>query len=79
MTKIFHYTTIENLALILKNRNIRFNRLDHVDDREEAKIKSSGKNLSQYFFCFLLDKRCYRKYSSVENVHQQWSWRTNMS
>lgn len=30
--KIYHYTTIETLALIIKSRAIRFNRLDCVDD-----------------------------------------------
>lgn len=70
MTKIFHYTTIENLALILKNRNIRFNRLDHVDDREEAKIKSSGKNLSQYFFV-----SCWTR-DAIENI-PLWKMYTN--
>lgn len=30
--KIYHYTSIENLALILKHKTIRFNRLDHMED-----------------------------------------------
>ncbi len=34
--KIYHYTNIHTLALILKNRTIRFNRLDRVDDVSEA-------------------------------------------
>ena len=34
MAKIYHYTTIETLALILKHHTIRFNRLDQVDDME---------------------------------------------
>ncbi len=34
--EIHHYTSIENLALILKNKTIRFTRLDKVDDSEEA-------------------------------------------
>lgn len=32
---IHHYTSINNLALILKNKKIRFNRLDKVDDISE--------------------------------------------
>ena len=32
MAKIYHYTSIETLALILKYKTIRFNRLDQVDD-----------------------------------------------
>ncbi len=34
--KVYHYTSIETLALILKNKSIRFNRLDCVDDLEES-------------------------------------------
>ena len=34
--KLYHYTSIENLALILKSQNIRFTRLDCVDDMEES-------------------------------------------
>jgi len=48
--EIYHYTTIGNLALILKNRNIRFNRLDHFNDLDEGRIVSCGRNLGQYFF-----------------------------
>ena len=34
--KLYHYTTLDNLALILKHRTLRFNRLDMVDDMEDA-------------------------------------------
>lgn len=30
--KIYHYTSLENLALILKHKTIRFNRLDRMED-----------------------------------------------
>lgn len=40
--RIYHYTNIDTLALILKNRTIRFNRLDNVDDLEEGKAESLG-------------------------------------
>jgi hypothetical protein len=33
--KIYHYTGIETLALILKTKRIRFSRFDTVDDSEE--------------------------------------------
>ena len=33
---LFHYTSIENLCLILKNRTIRFSRLDKMNDLEEC-------------------------------------------
>ena len=41
MAKIYHYTTIDTLALIMLNKTIRFNRLDKVDDKEES-IFGSG-------------------------------------
>ena len=34
---LYHYTTIDTLALILKNKTIRFNSLMNVDDLEEGK------------------------------------------
>lgn len=34
--KIYQYTSIENLALILKSQKIRFTKLDYVDDVEES-------------------------------------------
>lgn len=45
METLFHYTNIESLALILKNRTIRFNSLDNVDDLQEnmtADIQNAG-------------------------------------
>lgn len=35
---LYHYTTIDTLALILKNRSILFNRADCVNDLEEINI-----------------------------------------
>ena len=32
---LYHYTSIENLLLILKNKTIAFNSLQNVDDLEE--------------------------------------------
>lgn len=48
--KIYHYTNLESLALILKNRTIRFNRLDKVDDIEEGNAESLGVRFCQYVF-----------------------------
>lgn len=59
--KIYHYTTIETLALILKNKTIRFNRLDHVDDVDESAYSSGVQNtlLGQYSFvsCWTKEER----------------------
>ena len=46
---LFHYTTIESLALILKNRNIKFNPLSVLDDKQEEKIKDKQR-FSHYIF-----------------------------
>lgn len=43
---LYHYTSLENLALILKNKTIRLNRLDKMDDLQEqrsSEIKDFGK------------------------------------
>lgn len=48
--KIYHYTNIEALALILKNQTIRFNRLDKVDDIEEGNAESWGVKFCKYVF-----------------------------
>lgn len=48
--KIYHYTTIETLALILKNKTIRFNRLDKVDDLEEGSVAPMGIKLGHYAY-----------------------------
>lgn len=62
--KIYHYTSIQNLALILHSRNIRFNRLDKVDDMEEAAYGSGPDKirLGQYYFV-----SCWTK-SDEENL-----------
>jgi len=48
--KIYHYTNLESLALILKNKTIRFNRLDKVDDIEEGNAESLGVKFGKYVF-----------------------------
>lgn len=52
MAKIYHYTSIDTLALILLNRTIRFNRLDQVDDEEESIFGSgdSDVKIGKYIF-----------------------------
>lgn len=49
-TIIHHYTNIDVLALILKNRTLRFTRLDQVDDKEESNFVCNGVNLGPYTF-----------------------------
>lgn len=40
---LYHYTSIESLAYILKNKTLRFNNLLNVDDPEEAETSDLGK------------------------------------
>ena len=63
--KIYHYTSIETLALIVYNKNIRFNRLDFVDDW------SNYHKVGTIYIRVMLDKRFKRKLVIVENVHKQ--------
>ena len=39
---LFHYTNIETLAYILKNKAMKFNSLLNVDDLMECKTKDLG-------------------------------------
>lgn len=46
---LYHYTTINTLALILKYKTIRFNCLRNVDDLNEGIVNDLGK-IGKYFF-----------------------------
>ncbi len=46
---LYHYTSIESLALILSTKTIRFNSLSQVDDLIEGKSKDF-KQIGNYFF-----------------------------
>lgn len=49
--KIYHYTNIEALAMILSNKTFRFGRLDTVDDPDEFSYKNTfGINPAQYIY-----------------------------
>lgn len=47
--KLYHYTTIDSLAMIMSSRSIKFNRLDKVDDIEE-RVEPKSVRLWQYMF-----------------------------
>lgn len=47
--RIYHYTTIKTLALILKNKTLRFNNAKHVDDLVEAITDDYG-SMQDYVF-----------------------------
>ena len=46
---LYHYTSVDSLALILKNKTIRLNPLDKMDDLQEKKT-SDIKNFGKFFF-----------------------------
>lgn len=41
-SELYHYTSIESLAMILSNRTLRFNSLINVDDTDEAETGDMG-------------------------------------
>ena len=47
--KIYHYTSIETLALILNNRTLRFNNISNVNDPDECITEDFG-SMQQYCF-----------------------------
>lgn len=57
--KLYHYTSIQTLALILKNKNIRFTRLDMVDDPDEYSLIKDNINPSQYVYVSCWTKNVY--------------------
>lgn len=65
---IHHYTNIDTLALILKNKTIRFNRLDRLDDISEGESFNILK-LSTFLFV-----SCWT-YDQEENI-PQWNMYT---
>ena len=46
---LYHYTSIESLALILKNHTIRFSSLDRMDDLQEKESKDV-RNIGQFVY-----------------------------
>ena len=60
--KIYHYTSIENLALILKHKTLRFNRLDMMEDLYEKTFLMNQFDWSPYTYV-----SCWTE-NPVENV-----------
>ena len=48
-TKLYHYTSLNTLALILSSRSIMFNRADKVNDKREG-LSSDFGSFAQYLF-----------------------------
>lgn len=69
--RLYHYTSVDTFALILKNRTIRFNRLDKVNDAEEAMAEDLPRaNTTQFVSCWTT--------SSAESI-PLWNMYTGMT
>lgn len=68
--KLYHYTSIATLALILASKSIRFSRLDMVDDPEEFLLEGDDVNMAQYVFV-----SCWS--SSSKELLPQWMMYAN--
>lgn len=69
--RLFHYTTIETLALILNSKSIKFSRLDQLDDKTESEPFAEFNPLSYIFSCSLTDDPIesipmWKMYSNME-------------
>ena len=67
---LYHYTTLDSLALILKSKKIRFSKLTTVDDPVEYSYIKDNINPAQYVFV-----SCWTS-SSFENI-PQWKMYAN--
>lgn len=69
--RLFHYTTIDTLALILNSKSIKFSRLDQLDDKTESEPFAEFNPLSYIFSCSLTDDPLesipmWKMYSNME-------------
>lgn len=56
-TILFHYTSADTLERILRNKNLRFNRIDKVNDRLEHRLFQDAELCRLVFVsCFSIDK-----------------------
>ena len=70
--KIYHYTTLETLALILKNRTLRFNNVKNMNDPEESVTEDFKSSLK--IFRKLLDSKSRGKHTVMADVQQFCTW-----
>ncbi|RYD80396.1 MAG: hypothetical protein EOP55_02315 [Sphingobacteriales bacterium] len=57
MENIYHYTSIETLALILRNKTWRFTRLDNLDDIQESEHLQYKLAKQVFVACFTLEEK----------------------
>ena len=73
---LYHYTSLEALALILKSKTIKFNRMDLMDDPDESAFKYGDSemwfNSSSFVSCWTRDKEeniaLWKMYSNLRGV-----------
>ena len=69
---LFHYTNLDVLALILKNKTLRLTRLDFLDDLEENNCRSlPNVKVYTYVSCWTKDAResipMWNMYTDMQN------------
>lgn len=57
MEKVYHYTSIENLKLILQNNTIRFTRFDLMDDQTETEGLPNMLKKSYLLSCWVTEEK----------------------
>ena len=67
--KLYHYTSIENLLLILKTKSICFSSLENVDDMEE---KETGdlQNFGRFYYVSAGTKAVENQYHYGQCIHK---------
>ena len=67
---LYHYTDLESLILILKNRTIRLKSLDQLDDKEESSFENF-RAAAKYIFV--------SSWTEEEKEYQRHAWRQNQT
>lgn len=55
-TRLYHYTTLESLICIIKNKTFRLSRMDLMNDKAEQKLGKQDDHLHNYVMSFTREK-----------------------
>lgn len=68
---LYHYTSLSTLALILENKALRFNRLDLVNDPNEARANIDNMNQLIFVSCWTAEKHDELSMWRMYSPHKQ--------